>query len=238
MRNSIPCSLLLLVLAGCIWQPDPTQNPIFYSDVSFDAHVVSYRSLDGTEHTITAINPAFDGDIYGDFEYNGLLADSVRYIVVNGDTAYRHPSSQSPKVYDSSSTYHIDGSRNIVTLVFPGYSLNDTNYDSLVAQITSPPPGSTLGRTTDGLFTFQTDLVDISGLSGSMQLTDSNGISFTNQLLGFVDTGTVDFTYNQMTEFNPGNLWAVLHLDYYDEDSPFYTERHTALDRIIAYTFE
>jgi hypothetical protein len=227
--------LFLGLLAGCVWPPDSTatgnnQGNNYPNYSSFYVHRISQRSLSGAETLVTIVSP----DYYNTFE---AYPDSVQYIVVNGDTAYRHPVIPFPPVYDSAAPYHLDGSVNFVTIVYASTSITDTTYDAdLLAQITEPTPGDTIQRTSDAIFGFQTEVQSSSSQSATLQLTDS--VQFYPRSVES-NNGTIDFPYYDLETFQPGTLWADLQLvetEYVNNyNYEYQNQRVVTLDRIIAY---
>jgi hypothetical protein len=232
MRNiffAIPV-LALGLLAGCVWPPDSTQVPEYYPPyISYDIHRISQRSLAGVETVSTVVSPYTN-------EY-GTYPDSLLYILVNGDTAFRHPTITSSPVFDSSAPYRFDGSYNIVSFVFPSASIFDTSYVSNVtAQITSPPYGDTIKRATDALFAYQ---LGADGYGGTFQITDS--INYYSQQLESYNE-SIDFPVNEMETLRAGTLWANLEVETEAESANTYYEyvqdRTVELDRIVAYPLQ
>jgi hypothetical protein len=232
MRNlffAIPI-LMLGLLAGCVWPPDSTEVPPFYPPyLSYDIHRISQRSLAGVETVSTIVSPSAN-------EYSAY-PDSLLYILVNDDTVFRHPTITSTPVLDSSAPYRFDGSTNIVVFIFPSESIFDTSYVyNVSAQITSPPYGDTIKRTTDALFAYQTDE---DGYGGNFQITDS--INFYSQPLDSYNE-TLDFPANEMETLRAGTLWADLQVQSVAESSNTYynyiENRTVELDRIVAYPLQ
>ena len=76
-------------LSGCV-------TPAYYEyDAAFDVHRISERSLSGAESIVTIVSPIVSSDSAKAYP------DSLRYIIVNGDTAYRHSVSALTPVFDS-----------------------------------------------------------------------------------------------------------------------------------------
>ena len=236
--------LLLGFFGGCVWPPDSTatgnnQQNIYPYNAGYDVHRVSQRSVTGVETIATTVSP-YDQD----YPY---YPDSVHYILVNGDTAYRHPVITLPPVYDSAVPYHVDGSANFVTLVYSSLSITDTSYENgLTVQITKPQYGDTIQRTTDIIMGFN---IQNSGTANfqnaSLLLTDSlNPYSQPIYYTYATTTGTLDFPSNDIASFQGNTVWADLHLTeeandnvytptYYDNYSTIY--REVNVDRIVAY---
>jgi hypothetical protein len=229
--------LALGALAGCTWPPDST--PVPYTPrpyLYYNVHCISQRSVSGVESVVTIVLP------YESYYYGAAPeSDSLRYILVNGDTAFRHPTISSSIVYDSAAPYKIDGSENIVELVYPSISINDTSYvTDLNAQITSPPYGDTILRTSDAIFGYSTSLY-----SAEFQVSDS--LNFYPQSIDAQNynnsvglySGAVDIPVNEMEIFRPGTLWADLTVSGTIESNVQYKgesfESAIQLDRIIAY---
>ncbi len=236
--------LFLSALAGCVWPPDstPTGNnqQIFPYNPGYDIHRVSQRSISGVESIATTISP------YGLEYYTSQYPDSVRYILVNGDTAYRHPIITLPPVYDSAVPYHLDGSANFVTLVYSSLSITDTSYENgLTAQITAPKYADTVPRTSDLLIGFQTYASSSASSNyedGYVEITDS-ALSY-SQSLENEYTGALDFPSNDLESFQGNTVWINLHFtevanddvfvpNYYD--NYYEIEREVDVDRIVAY---
>jgi hypothetical protein len=219
--------LPLGLLAGCVWPPDSTQLPNPYYNQEYASYLVQHiseRSLAGVEQTITLVSP--DNSYYS-------YSDSVRYILVNGDTAYSHPVISMPPVYDSSAPYHVDGSANFVTVVFPSSSITDTNFVSnLTIQITAPPYGDTISRLNDALFGYRANS-DFS-YTGTFQITDS--VLYYSQSLN-LNTGAVDFPVTEVQTFKPGTIWASLSfLGFLNNDGYNVPGNHALeVERIVAY---
>lgn len=237
--------LVLSTIAGCVWPPDSTptgynNNTTYYS--GFIVRHISERTLSGTESLVTLVSPASE---IADYYYSYYYPDSIRYIIVNGDTAYRRPVYLLPAVYDSSAPYRVDGTANFVTIVYPSFTISDTTYEgSLFAQITAPAYGDTVSRVTDALFSYQTNTSQYSYPSGSFSITDS--VSFYSQALNYGNMGTLDFPVNDLASFHPGTLWADLKvLSNNQNDGVFissgppyyqiYLSHEVDLDRIVAY---
>jgi hypothetical protein len=235
--------LFLGILAGCVWPPDstPTNFQQYYPyNAGFDVHRVSQRSLSGIESVVTTISP------YNTENYYPYYADSVRYILVNSDTAYRHPIITLPPVYDSAVPYHIDGSANFVTLVYPSFSITDTSYENgLSAQISSPKYGDTVQRSSDLLVGYEANSgTSSNNQNGYIQITDS--ARFYTLSFDYEYNGTLDFTSNDLITLQGNTVWADLHFtefandniymanpNYYGEYYSF--QRQVDLDRIVAY---
>jgi hypothetical protein len=224
---------LTLAYSGCVWPPDDTEVPIPYNNVQsvyLAVHRISERTIAGQESVITIISPDYADATSG--------TDSVQFIIVNGDTAYRHPVSALPPSYDSAAPYHIDGTANFVTFVFPSFSLRDTSYESdIIAAIIQPPYGDTLQRMSDVPFGFQTSVETSYIQSATLEVTDS--LQSYNEPIE-TNTGTIDVPYNEMETFQPGTLWAELHLvnivESYNSNNYYYENvRRIMLDRIVAY---
>jgi hypothetical protein len=233
--------LFLGVLAGCVWPPDstPTGNiqQNFPYNSGYDVHRVSQRSIAGVESVVTTIAP------YNE-EYYPYNTDSVRYILVNGDTAYRHPILALPPVYDSAVPFHVDGAANFVTLIYYSFSITDTSYENaLTAQITSPKYGDTIPRSTDLFIGFQSN-------SSTTSNSESGYITITDSALSYSlytdneNTGTLDFPSNDLESFQGNTLWADLYFREVASDNIYapnsygnYNEiqREVDVDRIVAY---
>jgi hypothetical protein len=240
MRNSLNVTMshrlaipvvMLTALAGCVWAPDsktPTYNEVPY--YTYAVHRIAERSILGVESIVTIVTPQIDEDVYAPEE-------NLQFILVNGDTAYRHPVLVLPPVFDSSAPYHIDGTANFVTLVFPTSSIIDTSYvTSGTPLITAPAFGDTIVRASDGIFGYQTNTAE----RYSLQVTDS--IHFYSQFLDS-SAGFIDFPATEMETFQQGTMWADLNVygiiepGNYDENYANYEiDRNLTIDRIVAYT--
>jgi hypothetical protein len=227
--------LFLGFLGGCVWPPDstPTGNnqQNYYYNAAYDIHRISERSLSGSESVITLVSPLISNSS------NQYYYDSIRYIIVNGDTAYRRPTVLSPSVLDSAAPYKFDGSLNVVTLIFPSSSVTDTSIVYIVApQITSPVYGDTIQRTSDAFFGYQTD---VSSYGWTFQVSDSVNY-FPQSIYNSNSTrGTIDVPENELQTLQPGTLWADLtvsasvasyNTSYFDN-----FERTAELERVVAY---
>ncbi len=235
--------LFLGLLGGCVWPPDSTatgnnQENIYPYNAGYDVHRVSQRSLGGVETIATTVSP------YDEY-YSSSYPDSVRYILVNGDTAYRHPVIALPPVYDSAVPYHVDGSANFVTLIYSSLSITDTSYENgLTAQITAPKYGDTIQRSTDAIIGFDITNSSTSNFqSGSIQLTDSLN-PYSQPIYYEYTSSSVDFPSNDIASLQGNTVWADLHFTEeandnvyaptsYDNYSTIY--REVEIDRIVAY---
>jgi hypothetical protein len=225
-----------------VWPPDstPTGNNqgIFPYNPGYDVHRVSQRSLAGVESIATTISP------YVLEYYTPSYPDSVRYIIVNGDTAYRHPFISLPPVYDSAVPFHVDGSANFVTLVYSSLSITDTSYENgLTAQITSPKYGDTVLRSNDMLVGYETYSSSTASLENSFLTITDSALSY-SQSTDNDYTGALDFPSNDLESLQGRTVWVDLHLteeaynevytpNYYDNYYEFY--REVDVDRIVAY---
>ena len=240
MRYSL-LALSILVLgsiSGCVWPPDSTDvnnNQYYPYNAGFDVHRVSQRSLTGVESVATTISPYYTSYYY---------SDSIRYILVNGDTAYRHPIISLPPVYDSTVPFHVDGSANFVTFVYSSLTFTDTSYESgLSAQITAPKPGDTVQRSADLLVSYETNSgATANNQSGYIQITDSS--HFYTQTLNYTYSGTLDFPTSEVGIFQGNTIWIDLHFTEEASDNVrivnpnFYNnyinvQREVDLDRIV-----
>jgi hypothetical protein len=124
--------LTILTAAGCAWQPETIYTPKASSpSADIGIEIDSSRSLSGVEHGTRYVYPN--------------TKDSVQYIIVNGKIVWA--ASPYPYYEDSISPYHIDGSKNIVTIVWPSVSQTDTeSFVDSTLQILSPTPGDTIVR--------------------------------------------------------------------------------------------
>ncbi|HEY3876166.1 MAG TPA: hypothetical protein VGM92_11875 [Candidatus Kapabacteria bacterium] len=228
--------VLLLALAGvsgCVWAPNSTEvsypgNPYSF-ETGFLVHRISQRSIAGTESVQTVVSP-----------YYSAYPDSTLYLIVNGDTAYRHPILLFPPSYDSSAPYRVDGSANIVQLVYPSFSISDTSYDQeFSAQITAPAYGDTIYRAKGVLIGVTVMPGSTSGYGNSfVELTDSN--YFYSQSLDYEFNTTASFPSNELETFTGNIAWADLHFTEISEDYPIYPNsysfrREVDVDRIVAY---
>jgi hypothetical protein len=242
MRHSLlALSILLLsTISGCVWPPDSTDvynNQYYPYNAGFDVHRVSQRSLTGVETVATTISPYYNSYYY---------SDSIRYILVNGDTAYRHPVIALPPVYDSAVPFHTDGSANFVTFVYSSLTFTDTSYESgLTALITAPKPGDTTQRASDLLVSYQTNNgATANNQNGYVQITDSS--HFYTQTLNYTYSGTLDFPTSEMGIFQGNTLWIDLHFTEVASDEVHIVnpnlysnyisvQREVDIDRIVAY---
>src|SRR5437879_428440 len=110
MRRIIPV-VLIVAVSGCVWPPDPHTLTAPLDLVSFDVHKTTNRWLNGSDHVTTIVTPD-----YADYYFYGGTTDTARYIIVNGDTAYRHLGDYSP-TYNTNVIYHTDGSPNTIIIV-------------------------------------------------------------------------------------------------------------------------
>ncbi len=244
MRYSLLAISVLFLgsISGCVWPPDSTlvgiNQPYYPNDAGFVVHRVSERSLVGVESIVTTISP------YTLVNYSPYYPDSVHYIIVNGDTAYRHPIITLPPIYDSAVPYHVDGSANFVTLAYSSLSITDTSYENgLTVQITSPNFGDTIPRSTDALIRYNIANSGTANFqSASVTLTDS--INSYTQPIDYVYSNSVDFPSNDLATFQTGTLWVHLNLieaandnvsypNYYGEY--YYMQRQVNFDRVVAY---
>ncbi len=226
--------LLSTSLAGCVWAPDPTVIPeVNYQPASFSIHIVSERSVAGTERVTTVVEPYLNNNNYLYEGYN----DSVEYIIVNGDTAYRHPVPTQPPVFDSSAMYHVDGTLNYVTMVFPSFTTTDTTYESdFMDSITAPRFGTTIHRDSDAYFSYEIN----SGYDyASMQLQITDSIEHFDESLD-EGSGSIDVPMNEMQLFQPGTLWVELHFSETEplDHTEYSIDRQITLDRIVAYPLQ
>ena len=163
--------------------------------------------------------------------------DSLHYLLVNGDTAYRHPIFSLPPLLDSSAPYHLDGSANFVTFVFPSTSFVDTSYvSSGLPKITDPALDDTLSKTSEAVFHYQLNNANYF----TFQITDSNNF-FKQQY----DTaiGTNIFPASELDSLRSGTVWADLTAFGIIEPGPssvthqggYDVSRYLEIDRIVAY---
>ncbi len=129
----------------------------------------------------------------------------------------------------------LDGSENFVSFIFTASSFYDTSYvTNVTAQITSPPYGDTILRSTDALFAYQTNA---EYYGSGFQITDS--VNFYTEPLEY-NNESVDFPENEMETLLPGTLWADLQIDGYPEPvdvnySNNVVTRSLEVERIVAY---
>ncbi|MDP4198988.1 MAG: hypothetical protein Q8922_06545 [Bacteroidota bacterium] len=223
--------LSLTVVAGCVWAPQSELVPSPFIGIDYQVQQTRSRSLDGAEHTATIVTPVSQ---YAEYGYNSS-GDSVLYIIVNGDTAYRHPVSGMPPQVDSAAPFHLDGTLNTVVIIYPSAARADTTYPSgFLADIASPAIGDTLSRTEDVSFTVRTQILEHPFVSGNFNLTDSIG-NFS--ILVNTDQQQIGVTASKLAGFRPGTVWAELHLHYYLYDD-WTTNNHLSsvrVDRIVPY---
>jgi hypothetical protein len=217
-------------LSGCV-------TPAYYEyDAAFDVHRISERSLSGAESIVTIVSPIVSSDSAKAYP------DSLRYIIVNGDTAYRHSVSALTPVFDSAAPYHTDGTINYVALVYDSLTIRDTTYETgFSAAITAPPYGDTIQTANDAIFSFQSIAGSANPLSCFMEISDSSSFYSNDIVLGAI--GTVDFPASSLKTLQPGILWADLRVaesatDYFITNIQYYeiiVEHQVDLDRIVAY---
>ncbi len=227
MRYRTLASLLVLACSGCIWQPDSSVVEYPYS-VGYDVHIISQRNLDGSEHLITYVVPSRYG------------SSDLQYILVNGDTVYRHLDNRQPITIDSSAPFHLDGTQNIVTLVFPNVSVPDTSYEpQLKGTITAPAVGDTVFRSKD-------TEIDYTASFDPMFIEDNAQLQITDSVHFITPTDTwgnaYDLTSSEMQNFQPGTLWVELSLSEYLSANSYYylyeSDRTIYYERIVAYPLQ
>jgi hypothetical protein len=231
------CLILLLAASrfftGCV-------TPAYYEyDASFTVHRILERSISGTESAITIVTPTISGDSAKAYP------DTLKFIIVNGDTAYRHLIAGTQPIFDSAAPYHTDGTINYVTLVYDSLTILDTTYETaLSSSITAPPFGDTVQRGNGVNVGYQSTAGSASSLRCFLQISDSSTFLSNDVLLG--SGGTIDFPASSLALLKPGTLWADLQIgesatDYfityitYDE---IVVEHQVILDRIVAYPLQ
>jgi hypothetical protein len=222
-----------LFLAGCV-------TPAYYEyDASFSVHRISERSLAGVESVATIVSPTISSDSAKTYP------DTLKYIIVNGDTAYRHLDPGTPPIFDSAAPYHTDGTINYVSLVYDSLTILDTTYENaLSASITAPSYGDTIQRANGVNVGCQTTAGSASSLRCFLQISDSSIFLSNDVLLG--SSSTVNFPASSLAPLKPGTLWADLHIgesatDYFITYITYYeiiVEHQVVEDRIVAYPLE
>ena len=223
-------AVVTTLLSGCV-------TPAYYEyDASFSVHRISERSLAGVESVVTIVSPTVSSDSAKAYP------DTLRYIIVNGDTAYRHPVPALSPVFDSAAPYHTDGTINFVTLVYDSLTILDTTYESaLSSAITAPPYGDTIERARGVNVSYQSSAGSASSLRCFLQISDSSTFISNDILLG--SSGTINFPSSNLTTFKPGTLWSDLQTgesatDYFITYITYYeiiVEHQVITDRIVAY---
>ncbi len=220
-------------LAGCV-------TPAYYEyDASFTVHRILERSLSGTESAITIVAPTISSDSAKAYP------DTLKYIIVNGDTAYRHLVPGTLPIFDSAAPYHTDGTINYISLVYDSLTILDTTYETaLSASITAPTYGDTIQRSNGVNIGYQSTAGSASSLRCFVQISDSSNFLSNDVLLG--STGTVDFPASSLASLKPGTLWADLQIgesatDYFITYISYYeivVEHQVIEDRIVAYPLQ
>ncbi len=221
------------LLSGCV-------TPAYYEyDASFSVHRISERSLAGVERVVTIVSPTVSSDSAKAYP------DTLKYIIVNGDTAYRHPVPTLSPVFDSAAPYHIDGTINYVTLVYDSLSILDTTYETaLSSAITAPPYGDTIERSSGVNVSYQSTAGSANSLRCFLQISDSSTFISNDVILG--STGTINFPASNVAVLKPGTLWADLQIgesatDYFITNITYYeiiVEHQVIMDRIVAYPLQ
>ncbi len=218
------------MFSGCV-------TPAYYEyNASFNVHRISERSLSGVERVVTIVSPTVSSDSAKAYP------DTLRYIIVNGDSAYRHPVPSLLPVFDSVAPYHTDGTINFVTLVYDSLTILDTTYESnLTALIEAPPYGDTIQRANGVNVSYQTSAGSANSLRCFLQISDSSIFISDDVLLG--STGTINFPASNLTAMHSGTLWADLQIgesatDYFITYITYYeiiVEHQVIMDCIVAY---
>jgi hypothetical protein len=230
-----------LAFGGCVWTADSVPITPVPTALPYQVHIISKRLLDGTEQIATIIAPIAPTYAYS-YEYYYLnLYDSVRYIIVNGDTAYRHPVSFFPAVYDSAASYHFDGTANIVTFVYDAKSITDTSHQNFTfGSITWPESASPILRDTDLIVNYRMPASNFAYLSGILEVTDS--ITNVVENIGN-DVGRTYVSKEEMKRFKGGMLWVILHESAEESEGPNYPyynylDHYIYYDRMVAYALQ
>lgn len=223
-------SLAVAVISGCV-------TPAYYEyDASFSVHRISERSLAGVERVVTIVSPTVSSDSAKAYP------DTLKYIIVNGDTAYRHPVPALSPVFDSATPYHTDGTINYIALVYDSLTILDTTYENaLSSAITAPTYGDTIQRANGVNVGYQSNAGSASSLRCFLQISDSATFLSNDVLLG--SSGTINFPASNIAPLKPGTLWADLQIgesaaDYFITYITYYeiiVEHQVILDRIVAY---
>jgi hypothetical protein len=219
-----------VLISGCV-------TPAYYEyDASFSVHRIFERSLSGVESVVTIVSPTVSSDSAKAYP------DTLKYIIVNGDTAYRHPVPTLSPVFDSAAPYHTDGTINFVTLVYDSLTILDTTYEAgLTATINAPMYGDTIQRANGLNVSYQTNAGSASSLRCFLQISDSSTFYSNDVLLG--STGTIDFPASNLAALHSGILWADLQVgesatDYFITYITYYeiiVEHQVIMDHIVAY---
>lgn len=231
MSRSLLVTLFLLALAGCVWPPtSDVAPPAYRDDLSFSVHqTINYRVAGGADTT----NVVWPTSYYsGYYDY----IDSVRYIIVNGDTAFRHPSHSNAPVLDSSVRYFIDGRQNVVSMIFTTNSRTDTISESgLQAGITAPAIGDTILRDSAATWYYATD--EFTPGSYNMLVTVTDSLHPYSEATTS-DVGSIEFRAGELTRFRSGPLWVMLRVTSHYNGYYYYTQRTVLVDRVVPYVLK
>jgi hypothetical protein len=230
---------IVLAFGGCVWTADSVPITPEPTALPYQVHLISKRLIDGTEQRATIIAPL---PLEYPYEYNyPYYYDSVRYIIVNGDTAYRHPVAIFPAQYDSAAPFHFDGTANVVTFIYGSTSVTDTSNESFTpGSITWPTAGTTISRDTNLTVNFREPSDNFVSITGRVEITDSitNDIEYAS-----VDVGSVEFEADQMMRFGGNIIWVILHENVQEVQGQSYPnyqsiDHSITFDRLVAYSLK
>lgn len=221
------------VCSGCV-------TPAIYEyDASFDVHQISERSQSGAERIFTIVSPTVSSDS------SRAYPDTLKYIIVNGDTAYRHAAPGLAPVFDSAAPYHTNGAINFISLVYDSLTILDTTYETnLEAAITAPTYGETIHRANGVNIGYQSSAGSSSSLRCFLQISDS--LTFYSNDVSLGRSGIIDYPASDLKSMKAGTLWAdievgasatdyfITYIQYYD----IVVEHRVVIDRIVAYPLE
>ena len=233
---------LAFAIGGCVWTADSVPVTPPAPPLPYQVHLISKRMLDGSETMTTVVSPMLSYYPYEYGYYNEY--DSVRYIIVNGDTTFRHPIQAFPAVSDSSAPYRFDGTPNYVTFVYDRSTATDTSKITFgPASITWPVQGSTIQRDTFLTVNYREPTNDLSYNFLTIEVTDSitNFVSHFTGVSGSQDVGRIDIDESYMSAFKGNTLWVILHEQaesIYDRD--YYADRYHLIvfDRMVEYSLQ